>query len=92
MSTYPKLAPLALGILAIPARSAEVERVFSSTGLLITDRRNRLKEDIIEAVECLKSWQKEGAGIVMFKELDQLQDMLAQLEQKVNLDGVSEPT
>jgi len=89
---YPKLALLALGILAIPAMSAEVERVFSSTGLLITDRRNRLKEDIIEAVECLKSWQKEGAGIVMFKELDQLQDMLTQLEQKANLDGVSEST
>jgi len=89
---YLKLATLALGILAIPAISAEVERVFSSTGLLITDRRNRLREDIIEAVECLKSWHKEGAGIVMFKELDQPQDMLTQLEQKANLDGVSEST
>jgi len=55
---YPRLATLALGILAIPAMSAEVDRVFSSTGLLITDRRNRLKEDTIQAVECLKSWQK----------------------------------
>ena len=31
------------------------KRVFSSTGLFITDRRNRLQGDIVEAVECLKS-------------------------------------
>ena len=46
----------ALDILAIPAMSAEVERVFSSTGQFITDRRNRRQDDIVEAVECLKSW------------------------------------
>ena len=46
---------------SIPAMSAECERVFSiSTKLLITDRRNRLKEDIIEASEVLKSWLYQG--------------------------------
>jgi hypothetical protein len=27
---------------------------------LITDERHRLKEDIIEAMECQKSWEKSG--------------------------------
>ena len=36
---------------------SEVEGVFSSTGLMVTDRRNRLEEDIIEAVESMKSWR-----------------------------------
>ena len=31
-----------------------------SAKLLITDRCNRLKEDIIEASECYKAWRKCG--------------------------------
>jgi hypothetical protein len=42
--------------------SAEVERVFSSAKLTITDRRALLKVDIIEACECLNHW--EAAGII----------------------------
>ena len=72
---------MALDLLAIPAMSSEVERVFSSTGLMITDRRNRLKEDIVEAVECMKSWQADG-GIVSFKDTEQVRVMLEQLEAK----------
>ena len=37
---------MALNLLAIPAMSLEVERLFSSIGLMLTDRRNRLKEDV----------------------------------------------
>ena len=74
---------MALDILAIPAMSAEVERVFSSTGLLITDRRNRLKNDVVEAVECLKSWASEGpASLLLFKDIDQVRAMLEELEDK----------
>ena len=36
--------------------SADPERLFLSAGLMITDRWNRLGIDIIEAIECLKSW------------------------------------
>ena len=32
------------------------ERLFSSAGLTISDRRCRLGIDVIEAIECLKSW------------------------------------
>ena len=72
---------MALSILAIPAMSSEVERVFSSTGLMVTDRRNRLKEDIIEAVECMKLWAV-NSGVVVFKDTQQVQAMLDQLEIK----------
>ena len=72
---------MALDLLAIPAMSSEVERVFSSTGMMVTDRRNRLKEDVIEAVECMKSWGVD-TGIVAFKDTKQVQLMLEQLEEK----------
>lgn len=53
---YPNLGRLALDILSIPAMSAEPERLFSGAKITITDRRNRLESDTIEALECLKSW------------------------------------
>ena len=46
--------------LSIPAISAECERVFSNTKLTISPNRNRLKEDIIEATECLVQWTRAG--------------------------------
>jgi hAT family C-terminal dimerisation region len=55
----PSLAQMALDLLAIPAMSAECERVFSSTKILISDHRNRLKDDIIEANECVRYWIKK---------------------------------
>jgi hypothetical protein len=55
---YPNLRKLVLDILSIPAVSADPERLFSRAKLLITDLRNRLGMDIIEAFECLKSWYK----------------------------------
>ena len=50
----PSLAQMALDLLSIPAMAAECERVFSSTKILISDHRNRLKDDIIEANECIQ--------------------------------------
>jgi hypothetical protein len=46
------LCRFALDMLAIPSMSAKCERVFSSVKLIATDRRNRMKSDIIEACEC----------------------------------------
>jgi hypothetical protein len=53
---YPILAKLAYNPLSIPAMSAEVERVFSGTKELITDRRNGLDIESIEANECFRNW------------------------------------
>jgi hypothetical protein len=44
--------------LSIPAILADPEYLFSSTKLLISDLRNKLGIDIIEAFEYLKSWYK----------------------------------
>ena len=38
--------------------SADLERLFSSTKLTVSDRRNRLRIYTLEALECLKSWLK----------------------------------
>jgi hypothetical protein len=55
-TSNPELARYALDILAAPAMSDECERLFSSAKLLLTDRRTRLRMDIVEANECLRSW------------------------------------
>ena len=49
---------MALNMLSILAIAADVERLFSSAGLTLTDRRNRMGVDLLEALECLKSWNK----------------------------------
>ena len=55
-SQWPSLARMAFDMIAIPAMSSECERLFSSAKLLLSDRRARMKEDIIEASECLRYW------------------------------------
>ncbi|KAI8402270.1 hypothetical protein FOFC_17577 [Fusarium oxysporum] len=63
--TYPSLSKMAVDILSIPAMSAEPERLFSGAKITITDRRNRLGSDVIEALECLKSswfWMRDFQG------------------------------
>ena len=43
---------MAFDLLSVPLMSAECERVFSAAKLLITDKRNRIIDDIIESVPC----------------------------------------
>ena len=50
------MSKMAVDILLIPAMSAEPERLFSGAKITITDRRNRLGSDVVETLECLKSW------------------------------------
>jgi hAT family C-terminal dimerisation region len=51
---YPVWASLAADYLSIMASSVSSERAFSSAGITISRRRNRLKPDIVEAPQCLK--------------------------------------
>src|SRR6266498_2877732 len=60
---FPILSKMALDLLSISLMSAECERVFSLAKNLITDRRNGLKEDIIQACTFLRHWFKE-AGLI----------------------------
>jgi hypothetical protein len=57
-SQFPTHSQMALDLLSIAAMSAECEQVFSGAGLLVNNRKRRMKEDIIEAIECLRFWWK----------------------------------
>jgi hAT family C-terminal dimerisation region len=54
-SRYPTWRSLARDYLAVMASSVSSERAFSSAGITISKRRNRLNGDIVEALQCLKS-------------------------------------
>jgi len=79
---WAQLARIALSIHSIPAMSAEVEGVFSSSKILITDRRNRLGDNVIGAVDCLKLWEK--TGLIQTDEISEVTCLLQVLENKTN--------
>ena len=54
---------MALDIAIAPAMSTHVERAFSSSGILISDLQNRLDDSVIEAIELIKSWEKDGFSL-----------------------------
>jgi hypothetical protein len=60
-SLWPHLASFALDLFAIPAMSAEPERIFSSTGRMVRPDRGCLKADVIGAAACLKQWDGNQA-------------------------------
>ncbi|KIL54468.1 hypothetical protein M378DRAFT_92486, partial [Amanita muscaria Koide BX008] len=66
-SRYPVWASLSRDFLSIMATSVSSERAFSSAGITISKRRNRLKADIVEALQCLKCMIKRN---LMFREAD----------------------
>jgi hypothetical protein len=53
---FPQLSKMAFDLLLIPLMSAECERIFSVTKRFIPPDRNRLRDDIIEAMSSLKHW------------------------------------
>ena len=57
---YPTLAKIALNMFSIPAMSSACERVFSQAKKIVTDERNRLSVDTIEADQCQKWWLIKG--------------------------------
>jgi hypothetical protein len=51
---------MARDLFTIPAMSDELERVFSSAGLMVTPLRGRLSAKAIGQTQCVKSWIKTG--------------------------------
>ena len=51
---YPIMSQTARRLLCITASSAQSERDFSSVGRTVTDKRSRLNEDTVEAIELLR--------------------------------------
>ena len=62
----PTWGSLAFDYLAIMGSSVSSERAFSAAGITISKRRNRLKKDIVEALEFLKCLYVKG---LIFREL-----------------------
>ena len=58
-SRFPVWASLARDYLPIMATSVSSERAFSQGGITISKRRNRLKGDIVEALQCIKSFMRQ---------------------------------
>ena len=52
---YPTWRSIARDYLAVMASSVASEWAFSSAGITISKRRNRLDADIVEALQCIKS-------------------------------------
>jgi hypothetical protein len=76
---WKNLARMALEYLSIPAMSAEPEYVFSAAKLTITERGRALIDEAISAVECLKSWSRDGFISAKYKQLQELDEMLGEL-------------
>jgi hypothetical protein len=57
---YPILKHLAFTLLAAPAATAAVERLFSIAGNLVNEERPLTKQDLAESRQCLRSWHAEG--------------------------------
>jgi hypothetical protein len=73
---WSELARMTLDYLTIPAMSVEPERVFSAAKITLTDRRCRMGDDSIEALECLKSWQRDGLIAATKQDIKDVEDML----------------
>lgn len=58
--TYPVLSKLAIDVLTIPASAADCERTFSELGDMLGTRRLRMKPELINALQCIKSWKRAG--------------------------------
>ena len=57
---YPRLSRMALDLLTVPPMSAECERLFSTTGRMVTKVRNRLDASTIGLCQTLRSWLRAG--------------------------------
>jgi hypothetical protein len=72
---------MAIDYLSIPAMSTDTVRLFTSCKITLTDRRNRLGDDVLEALECLKSWLK-----IADQEAYILEDLIISLEGGIESD------
>ncbi|EXC08471.1 hypothetical protein L484_009614 [Morus notabilis] len=58
--TWPILTRLAMDIFSIPVSIVAAEQAFSTTGRILEERRNALQHDIVEALVCIKDWDRSG--------------------------------
>ena len=70
---------MALEYLSIPAMSAEPERVFNGAKITISDHRCGMGDEAINALECLKSWYRDGLISARHEEIALLEGTMAAL-------------
>ena len=72
---WPQLSQMTIDILSISAMSAEPEWVFSEAWRTISWNRMQLEQEIIEKIECLKSWMHQNIAVGTLNiELDEALD------------------
>lgn len=75
-----QVAQMGVELMSIPSMSDEPECEFRSAKFLISDRRNRVRDDIIQASECRKSWVQQGLIFgTMESDMVQMEQMLKDL-------------
>ncbi len=57
---YPRIFPVAMDLLPVPASSVPCERIFSSAKETMAPRRNRITPDLMEALQLCKFSVKHG--------------------------------
>jgi hAT family C-terminal dimerisation region len=86
---YPIAASLTWDYLAIMASSISSEHAFSSAGLTLSKHHNRLKGDIVEALQCLKCMYHNDLifweVIVATEEEEELEDMDSELAADISV-------
>ena len=83
--SFPNISKMAINYLSIPAMSTDAERFFSSCLITLTDRLNCLGDDVLEVIECLKSWLK-----IADQKAYILEDLITPLEGGIESDGDGE--
>lgn len=88
---YPVWASLSCDYLAIMASSVSSERAFSQGGITISKRRNRLKGDVVEALQCLKCslrhdllFREAGSSLALEPEVSDVESGLDEPDLDVN--------
>ncbi|EPQ58955.1 hypothetical protein GLOTRDRAFT_33487, partial [Gloeophyllum trabeum ATCC 11539] len=85
---YPTIFKLALDILPIQGSAVPCERVFSSAKETMTDRRNRIAAELMEALQMLKFSFRHGrhldftAGMNKDTELHELEESILVNDQR----------
>ena len=58
--SFPLLARFAFDVFSIPAMASETERTFSLAKLVMTSQRQRISDNSINKILCLKNWIRRG--------------------------------
>jgi len=69
---------MAITMQSILLMSCDVDRVFSSSKLSISDHHNHLGDAVTYAVECVMFWDR--AGLIEMKDIPHMKDLRIALE------------